>query len=324
MQAIVLTQYGHPALLQLKDVPKPTPKDDEVLVKVHAASINDWDWGLARGTPFFMRFFAGLRNPHIILGVDVAGRVEAVGKNVTNFQAGDDVYGDLSDCGFGSFAEYVSVPATALVSKPPKLTFEQAAAIPHAACLAMQGLRKVGQLQPGQTLLINGAAGGVGTLGIQIAQTMGVTDVTGVDSAQKLKLMHSLGYQHTIDYRQEDFTKGGKQYDLILDCKTNRSPFDYTRALNPNGRYATVGGKNRRLLQALLLAPLIRLSHKKEIRILSLKPNGGLEEMAELFAAGKIEPIIDGPFPLHEVPKALQYFGEGKHTGKVIITIARI
>lgn len=321
MKAIVLTHYGSPALLQLKDVPKPEPKDDQVLVRVRAASINDWDWGLVRGTPFFMRFFAGMRNPNLILGVDVAGQIEAVGKNVTSFQPGDEVYGDLSDCGFGSFAEYVCVPETALVAKPPELTFEQAAAVPHAGCLAIQGLRDVGQLQPGHTLLINGAGGGVGTLGIQIAKAMGVEDVTGVDSAQKFDLMRSLGYQHVIDYRQEDFTKSGKQYELILDCKTNRSPFDYARALKPNGRYVTVGGKNRRLLQSLLLGPVVGLLHKKQIRIVALRPNGGLNDMADLFAAGKVKPIIDGPFPLHEIPKVLQYFGEGKHAGKVIAAI---
>ena len=323
MKAILLTKYGSPALLQLKEVAKPTPKDDEVLIKVHAASVNDWDWGMARGKPFYIRLLCGLQKPKInIPGVDVAGEIEAVGKNVKQFQPGDAVYGDLSESGFGGFAEYVCAPETAVALKPARMTFVEAAAIPHAAMLAVQGLRDVGQLQPGQRLLINGAGGGVGTLGVQIAKSMGVEGVTGVDSARKLAMMREIGFVETLDYAQEDFTKTGQQYDLILDTKTNRSIFAYARALTSNGMYVTVGGATARLLQALLLGPLIRLLSKKEIRIVALKPNKDLAYINELFEAGHIKPVIDGPYPFQDLPQAIQHFGEGKHTGKVIVIVA--
>ena len=320
MKAIVLTEYGPPETLQLQEVAKPVPKDDEILIKVHATSMNDWDWSIVQGTPFYMRLLCGLVKPKIrIPGVDVAGEVEAVGKDIQKFQPGDAVYGDLSESGFGSFAEYVCVPENAVVLKPASMTFVEAAAIPHAAMLALQGLRDVGNLQPGQTLLINGAGGGVGTLGVQIARALGVENITGVDHGRKLVMMRSIGFEQTIDYMVEDFTKNGQLYDMILDPKTNRSPFDYARVLTPNGLYATVGGEMSRLLQALSLGPLIGLSSKKRIRIVALKPNKDLAYINELFEAGKIKPVIDGPYPLDELPKALQYFGEGKHKGKVIL-----
>jgi len=322
MKAIVFTKYGSPDVLQLKEVAKPTPKDDEVLIKVHAASVNDWDWGLIRGKPLYIRLFCGLLKPKInIPGVDIAGQVEAVGKNVKKFQPGDDVYGDLSESGFGGFAEYVCAPENALALKPNSMTFVEAAAIPHAAMLAVQGLRDVGQIQPGQKLLINGAGGGVGTLGVQIAKFIGVEGITGVDSARKLDMMRSIGFEQTIDYMQEDFTKNGQRYDLILDTKTNRSIFDYARALTPNGIYVTVGGAAARLLQVFLLGPLVRLLSKKNISIVALKPNKDLEYINELIEAGNVKPVIDGPYTLSEVPKAIQYFGEGKHKGKVVISV---
>jgi NADPH:quinone reductase-like Zn-dependent oxidoreductase len=322
MKAAVYTQYGSPDVLQVQEVAKPVPTDDEVSIKVHATSINDWDWGLVTGTPFYMRILSGLRKPkYNIPGVDVAGTVEAVGRNVQQFQPGDEVYGDLSACGFGSLAEYVCAPENALTRKPVGMSFVDAAAIPHAAALALQGLRDVGQLQPGQKLLINGAGGGVGTLGVQIAKAMGVEEITGVDSADKLEMMRALGYTHTIDYRQADFTKNGQTYDLILDAKTNRSPFAYARALAPNGMYVTVGGATSRLIQALLLGPLVDRLHKKSIRIVALKPNKDLAYINELFEAGKLKVAIDGPYPLSEVAQALRHFGEGRHKGKVIIAL---
>jgi len=321
MKAIVYTEYGPPDVLQLREVDKPIPQDNTVLIKVHAVSVNDWDWGLLQGTPFVNRLENGLRRPKKIkiLGSDIAGRVEAVGKNITQFQPGDEVYGDLTGK-WGGFAEYVCAREKQLARKPAGMTFEEAAAIPQAGMLALQGLRDKGQLQPGQKLLINGAGGGVGTLGIQIAKTYGV-EATGIDSTGKLDMMRSVGFDHVIDYKKEDFTKTGQRYDLILDAKTNRSIFEYTRALNPNGTYVTVGGAGPRVLQALLLGPWISMFSKKNIRLVMLKPNRDLKYMNKLFEAGKLKPVIDGPYKLSEVPEAMRYFGEGSHKGKVVITV---
>ncbi len=322
MKAIVFEHYGTPDVLKLKEVQKPTAKDDEVLIKVHAASINDWDWCMVRGKPFYVRLLCGLLNPKIMIpGVDVAGRVEAIGKNVKTIKPGDDVYGDLSECGFGAFAEYVCADETALARKPPSMTFVEAAAIPHAAMLAVQGLRDEGKIQPGQKLLFNGAGGGVGTLGVQIAKYEGVDDITGVDSADKSEMMISTGFDKTIDYRMEDFTKNGHRYDLILDAKTSRSVFEYLRALTPEGTYVTVGGRTARLLQTFLLGPIIRMVTKKKFRVVDLKPNKDLEYINNLYQAGKIKPVIDGLYTLNEVPLAIQRFGEGRHKGKMIVTI---
>jgi NADPH:quinone reductase-like Zn-dependent oxidoreductase len=322
VKAIVFTKYGSPDVLQLSEVAQPTPKDDEVLIKVHTASVNDWDWGLVRGKPFYIRLLCGLLKPKITIpGVDIAGQVEGVGRNVKKFQPGDEVYGDLSECGFGGFAEYVCAQENALALKPASMTFVEAAAIPHAAMLAVQGLCDTAQIQPGQKLLINGAGGGVGTLGVQIAKAIGVEEVTGVDSPSKLEMMRSIGFEKTIDYTQEDFTKNGQCYDLILDTKTNRSIFEYKRALNPNGIYVTVGGATARLFQAFLLGPMVRLFSKKSICIVALKPNKDLDYMNELFEAGKVKPVIDGPYKLSEVPEAIRHFGEGNHKGKIVITL---
>jgi len=321
MKAFVFTKYGPPDVLELREVRTPTPKDDELLIRVHAASVNDWDWGLVRGKPFFIRLMSGLPKPKITIpGVDVAGRVEAVGGSVKRFQPGDDVYGDMSECGFGGFAEYVCANENALTLKPASMTFIEAAAIPHAAMLAVQGLCDIGQIQPGQKVLINGAGGGVGVFGVQIAKLIGV-DVTGVDSLGKLDMMRSMGFDQVIDYAQEDFTKNGQRYDLILDAKTNRSTFDYVRALSPNGTYVTVGGSMVRLLQALFLGPWISKFNKKNIRIVALKPNKDLDYINELFEAGKVKSVIDGPYKFSEVPEALRHFGEGKHKGKVVIAV---
>ena len=322
MKAIVFTKYGSPDVLHLKEIAKPTPKDGEILIKVHATAINDWDWCLVRGKPFYVRLLCGLLNPKTrIPGVDIAGQVEAVGRNAMKFQPGDEVYGDLSESGFGGFAEYVCAPESALAKKPDGMTAVEAAAIPHAGMLAIQGLCEEGKIQPGQKLLINGAGGGVGTLGVQIAKSLGV-EVTGVDSSEKLDMMRSIGFDQTIDYTKEDFTKIGQRYDLVLDTKTNRSVFDYARALNSIGLYVTVGGSTVRLLQAFLLGPLIRMLRKKSVSIVNLKPNKDLNYMNELFEAGKVKPVIDGPYKLSEVPEAIRHFGEGNHRGKVIISLS--
>jgi len=319
MKAIVYTKYGTPDVLKLKEIVRPVPKDDEVLIKVRAVSLNDWDLGLLEGD-FVNRLLNGLRKPKLqILGSDIAGEIEALGKEVTKFQVGDHVYGDLSGR-WGGFAEYVCAGENALAIKPQGMSFEQAAAIPQAAMLAVQGLLDKGNLQSGQKILINGAGGGVGTFAVQIAKLYAV-EVTGVDRDEKLEMLRSLGFDHVIDYQKEDFTKNGHQYDLILDVKTNRSMFDYLRVLRPNGRYVTVGGSMSRLLQALALGPLISLISKKKILIVALKVNKDLAYINELFEAGKIKPVIDGPYSLEEVPKVFRLFTEGLHKGKIIVRL---
>ncbi len=322
MKAIVYTQYGGPEVLQLKAVEKPTPGADEVLVKVHAVSINDWDWAKLDGNSLFNRLLSGLFKPkHPILGSDIAGRIEAVGKNVSRFKTGDAVYGDLSGR-WGGFAEYVCAPEMALAIKPANMTFEEAAAIPQAAMLAVQGLIDQGGIQRGQKLLINGAGGGVGTFALQIAQLYGA-EVTVVDHADKLDMLRSMGAAHVIDFTKEDFTKNGRRYDQILDVKTNRPIFHYLRALNPNGAYITVGGSMSRLFQMLLLKPLISMFSKKKLLIVMLKPNKDLAYMNELFQAGQVKPVIDGHnYNLEDAPNAFQLFGKAGHKGKIVISIA--
>jgi len=252
VKAIVYTKYGPPDVLELKEVEKPTPKDNEVLIKVHAASVNSWDWDLLRGTPFLNRLGGLLKPKYKILGADIAGRVEAVGRNVKRFQPGDEVFGDLSECGWGGFAEYVCARENALALKPASMTFEEVAAVPQAAVMALQGLRDKGQIQPGQKVLINGAGGGVGTFAVQIAKSFGA-EVTGVDSTRKLDMMRSIGADQVIDYTREDFTKSGQRYDLILDVVAYRSIFDYKRALSPKGIYVFVGGSMAAAFQAVFL-----------------------------------------------------------------------
>lgn len=324
MKAIVFTKYGSPDVLELKEVEKPTPKDDEVLIRVHAVALNDWDWDALRGTTFVNRLIFGLLKPKKqILGSDVAGRIEAVGKNVLQFQPGDEVFGDLSGT-WGGFAEYVCAREDALALKAPGMTFEEAAAIPQAAVLALQALRDTGRIQAGQKLLINGAGGGVGTFAIQIARLYGV-EITGVDGPEKLDMLRSMGAQHVIDYTREDFTRNEQRYDLILDVKTKRSILKCARALTPDGAYVTVGADSMlRLFQWLVLWPWISMTTSKCIRVVVLKPNKGLAYVKELCEAGKVVPVIDGrPYKLSEVPDAFRYFGEGRHKGKVVVTVAQ-
>ena len=321
MKAIVLTRYGTPDDLELREVAKPVPKDDQVLIKVLASAVNDWDWGLVRGRPFYIRALMGLFAPKIsIIGCDVAGHIEAVGKGVSALKAGDSVYGDLSESGFGGFAEYVCARQGSVALKPRNLSYEQAAALPHAAMLAQQSLRGLVNIAAGQTLLINGAGGGVGTLGVQLVKRDGV-EVTGVDSSEKQDFLRSVGFDHVIDYSKVDFTTTGHSYDVILDVKTNRSPFAYARALKRSGTYVTVGGSTPRLIQCLLLRRWIARTGSKHIVVLALKPNRGLQEMTEIVEAGKIVPSIDTVYPLNEVPKAIRRFGEARHRGKLVITM---
>lgn len=320
MKALTYTRYGGPEVLELKNVPAPVPRDNEVLVKVCAVSLNDWDAAMLDGD-FVNRMLNGLSRPKIqILGSDIAGIVHSVGKDVKTFVPGDHVYGDISGR-WGGFAEFVCAEANSLALKPAAMTFEDAAAIPQAGVLTTQGLFDKGKIREGQKVLINGAGGGVGTFAVQIARRYGV-EITGVDNASKLDLMRSLGYDLVIDYRKEDFTRNGKQYDLILDTKTNRSMFAIAKALRPNGTYVTVGGDISRLLQALLLSPFISLFLRKKISIVALKPNKDLALLSSLYEEGALRPVIDGPYSLEDAVRVFQLFRDGLHKGKVVIRIA--
>jgi NADPH:quinone reductase-like Zn-dependent oxidoreductase len=320
MKAVVYTKYGPPEVLQLKEVAKPTPRDDEVLVKVQAASVNRSDWEGLRGKPLYARIGGLLRPRQQILGSDIAGRVEMAGRNIGRFRPGDEVFGDILPR-LGGFAEYVCARESALTLKPASMTFEEAAAIPQAAVIALQGILDKGQVQPGQKVLISGAGGGAGTFAVQLAKLYGA-EVTGVDITGKLNFMHSLGADHVIDYTREDFTKNGKQYDLILDIVAHRSVFAYERALKSGGSYFLTGGSVATIFQILLLGPLIRGTTGKKIRILAVRPNlKDLVYIAELYEAGKVVPVIDRRYQLSEVPEALRYLGEGRTKGKIVITV---
>jgi NADPH:quinone reductase-like Zn-dependent oxidoreductase len=321
MKAIIYTEYGPPDVLQLKEIEKPTPKDNEVLVKVHAASVNSWDRDLLRGKPFANRLMSGFLKPKKMLGCDIAGKIEAIGGNVKQFQPGDEVFGDISEGNWGGFAEYVCASENALVLKPSSMTFEEAAAIPQAAVLALQGLCK-GKIQKGHKVLINGAGGGSGTFAIQIAKSFGA-EVTGVDSTEKLDMMRSIGADHVIDYTKEDFTENEQHYDLILDVVTYRSILDYRRVLSPNGIYVMLGGGSwSRVFQTMLMGPLISLIGSEKMGILIHKPNtGDLDYLIKLIETGKVKPIIDKIYPLSNATEALRYFEEGHAKGKVVITV---
>ena len=325
MKAIVFNRYGPPtSVLQLQEVPKPEPGENEVMVKVHASAVNDWDWGFVRGRPYIVRLVYGLLKPRVsVLGAEVAGTVEEIGVGASRFSSGDRVYGDISDAGFGGFAEYVCVREDALAKIPTGMSFELATAIPHAAMLALQGLVDVGRIRKGERVLINGAGGGVGTIGVQIAKEFGC-EVTGVDAGLKLDLLQSMGFDHVIDYTQEDFTKNGRRYDLILDARTTRSPFSLLRSLNPGGRYVTVGGHLTRLLQIASLGTLIARLSGKTLKVVALEPNKDLAYTDRMFAEGELKVPIDGPYPLDKVPQAVQRFGEAKHLGKIVIDVGRI
>jgi NADPH:quinone reductase-like Zn-dependent oxidoreductase len=323
MRAIVYHTYGSPDVLKLEEVQKPVPRDDEVLVKVHAASVNAGDWHLLRAKPFLVRLSSGLLKPkNTILGSDIAGRVEAVGRNVKQFQPGDEVFGNTAKYGFGGFAEYVSVPENALVLKPTKISFEEAAAVPQAALTALQGLRDKGHIQPGQKVLIHGASGGVGTFAVQIAKSFGA-EVTAVCSTRNVDMVRSIGADHVIDYTQADFTRNGQRYDLILAVNGYHSISEYKRALNPGGVYVMTGGSNAQLFQAMLLGPLISRAGRQKMGSSAHKPNQkDLIFMKELLEAGKVTPVIDRRFPLPDVADAIRYLEAGHAQGKVVITIA--
>lgn len=323
MKAVVYTKYGPPDVLELMGVEKPVPRDDEVLVKIEATAVNAADWRLLRADPFLVRLMGmGLFKPkNTILGADIAGRVEAVGRNVSQFQPGDAVYGDTSGCGWGGFAEYVTVPENILAPKPANLSFVEAAAMPMAAVTALQGLRDQGQIQAGQKVLINGASGGVGTFAVQIAKAFGAK-VTAVCSTGKMEQARSLGADHVIDYTRENFTQNGQQYDLILAVNGYHPITAYKRALRPQGTYVMVGGSTAQIFQALLLGPLVSMTSGKKMGALSAKPDKeDLIFLKEFVEAGKVAPVIDNCYPLHETAEAIRYVGAGRARGKVVITV---
>lgn len=322
MKAIVYEKYGSPDVLELKEIEKPVPADNELLIKVHAASVNFADWHLLTADVFLVRLSSGLLKPKKqVLGADVAGKVESVGKNVTQFQPGDEVFGDIFGASCGSFAEYVCASENAFVLKPAGMTFGEAAAVPLAAVTAYQGLHHQGKIKPGQKVLINGASGGVGSYAVQIAKSFGA-EVTAVCSTGKTDMVRSIGADHVIDYTKEDFAKNGLRYDLILAANGYHPISAYRRALKPGGIYVMAGGSMAQIFQALLLGPWISMAGRKKMGALTAKPNkNDLLVIRELLEAGKVAPVIDRQYPLSEVADALRYLGEGHALGKVVITM---
>lgn len=323
MKAIVRARYGSPDVLRLSEVERPVPKDDEVLVKIHAASVNALDWHLMRGKPFLARTGGnGLRKPKDQrLGVDFAGRVEAVGSNVTRLHVGDEVVGSR----MGAFAEYVCSAENKVVPKPANLSFEAAAAVPVAALTALQGLRDCGQIQPGQQVLINGASGGVGTFAVQIAKAFGA-DVTAVCSTANVDMARAIGVDHVVDYTREDFTQSGRRYDLILGVNGYHPISAYRRALRPDGVYVMAGASNAHLMQALLqvmlLGPVVSKAGRQKVRSFIAKiTHEDLVFVKELLEAGKVVPVIDRRYPLSEAAEAIRYLEAGHARGKVVITM---
>jgi NADPH:quinone reductase-like Zn-dependent oxidoreductase len=305
----------------MEDVPIPVIKDNEVLVRVHAAAANAGDWHLLRGTPWPFRFVEGLFTPkHHIIGTDIAGRVEAVGRAVTQFRVGDDVFGELARCGFGGYAEFVAAPETNLAPKPSNVTFEAAAAVPTSGMTALQGLRK-GRIRAGQKVLINGASGGVGSFAVQIAKSFS-TEVTAVCSTRNVDMIRAIGADHVVDYQREDFVAGATRYDLILAANGDRTIWDYKRALADHGSYVMSGGSNRQMTQALFIGPLISRTHQKFGNLLMTPNQQDLMFLKDLLQAGKVTPLITKSFTLAEVPEAIRYVEAGHAAGKAVVTIA--
>ena len=335
LKAAFYTRYGPPEVIEIKDVEKPVPEDSEVLIEVRAASLNPLDGGLMKGKPYTFRLLSGLLKPKVTqLGVDVAGRVEAVGRNVTRFKLGDEVFGVAIRFPQGSgakvwicrgaFAEYVCAPESTLAMKPDNVTFEQAAAAPVAAFTALQGLRDKGHVQPGQKVLINGAAGGVGTFAVQIAKSFGA-HVTGVCSTRNVEMVRSIGADRVIDYTREDFTKSGRSYDLLFDLIANRSLSACRGVLNPKGILLLAGGPGSRWMLGLMARPvkallLSQFVGQKLVMFLARPNKDDLNVMQEFMKAGKVTPVIDRRYRLNEVPEAIRYLEKKRARGKVVIT----
>jgi NADPH:quinone reductase-like Zn-dependent oxidoreductase len=319
MKAIVYEKYGPPDVLQLKEVPKPVPKEDEVLIKVYAASINAYDWHFLRADPFFIRLMIGglLKPKKQGLGADVAGLVEAVGSVITQFQPGDEVFG----FGESTYAEYTCAKENAIALKPSNLSFAQAAAVPMAALTALQALRDAGAIQSGQKVLVQGASGGVGTYAVQIAKSFGA-EVTAVCSTRNVDMLRSMGADHVIDYKKEDFTRNGQHYDLILAVNGYHPILDYRRALSPNGIYVMAGGRMGQFFQVMLLGAWISKRGGKKMGNMGTKINQkDLAVMKELLESGKVVPVIDESYPLEKAVEAFRYFEEVHARGKIVITM---
>jgi len=336
MKAIVQSKYGSADDLELKDIDRPVVKDDEVLVRVRAASVHPDVWHVLKGRPYVLRIMgSGLRKPKsVVPGTDVAGQVESVGGNVTRFQAGDEVFGE-SIRGYqwrngGAYAEYVSVPEEVLALKPANLTYEQAAAVPTAGLIALQGIRHQGDVQPGQKVLVNGAGGGVGIFAVQLAKSYGA-EVTGVDSTSKLEILRSIGADHVVDYTKQDFTQGDEHYDVILDIPGNHSFSSIKRALNPDGTYVLIGhdhfgaaghsvlGSLPRFLKMVVMSPFVRQLPKTNFSMPDKKDS--MVILKELLETGELRPIVDRTFPLSEVPDAIRHMEAGHSRGKIIVTV---
>jgi len=320
VRAIVCTRYGPLEALRVEETPKPSPLDHEVLVEIHAASINHSVLFFVKGESLAGRMGFGLLNPRYRTpGNDIAGRVEAVGKNVTQFKPGDDVYGDLAECGWGAFAEHACVPAAALSRKPANLTFEEAAAVPEAAVVALQGLRDKGKIKAGHKVLVHGASGGVGTFAVQIAKAFGA-EVTGLCSTRNVELVRSLGADHVIDYNREDFAQSGQRYDLILATAGSRSILDYRRALTPTGIHVATGGAMAQIFQPLLLGPWLTMLGRKRMCTLAMRPNTrDLELITGLIETGKVRPVIEKCYPLTQSAEAVSHYGQGHTRGKIVL-----
>lgn len=318
MKAFVNDRYGSPDVLQLKEIAKPVPTDDQILIKIHAVSINGSDREGLIGKPLYARM-GGLPKNNI-LGSDIAGVVKAVGANNSEFQVGDEIFGETPGY-HGGFAEYVCTSGKTMMRKPAGMTFEEAAAIPQGGVIALYGIIKKGEVQPGQKVLINGAGGSGGAFAVQLAKLHGA-EVTGVDNTNKLDFLRSLGADHVIDYTREDFTKGTERFDLILDLIAHRSAFAYARALNPNGTYFYTGGSVATLFQILFLGPLIRRMTGRHVRILMVPQNRqDLIAITELCTSGKVRPVIDRTYSFNETPEAMRYVSDGHAKGKVVISL---
>lgn len=324
MKAFVFQKYGRPQdVLKLKDVPMPEPGTKEVLVKIMATAINDYDYSAITGNPSIYKLMYGLHLPKKkfqVPGMELAGIVIKNGSEVSNVSVNERVFGDISNHGFGTFAQYVCIHEDALHAMPPELSFEEAVAIPHASVLALQGLRASRQIKKGSKILVNGAGGGVGFFAIHLMRKIS-EDITGVDSEHKLHELEKRGYSKVLAYQKTDFTKTAEKYDFILDCKTNRSPLNYIRALNKNGSYLTVGGRPGKLIQLVFFKIFAGLFSSKRLHLLALKPNEGLDIILEKIKKSDLQKCMDGPYNFDQIPWAVQYFGNGLHSGKVIISI---
>lgn len=322
MRAVRFQEYGGADKLEVCTINTPTIKENEILIRIHAVAINDWDWQILCGIPFANRLDFGLKAPkknRQVLGCDIAGTVVSIGENVRSFSVGDEVFGDISKC-WGGFADYAAVPESEVRIKPRSLSFEDAAAIPQAGVLAIQALTEKNTLRDGMNILINGAGGGVGAFAIQLLKQYNCS-VTGVDTDEKSSFMTSLGFDTTVDFRKDDITKLNEQYDLIIDNKMTHSPFQFLSILKKQGHYLALGGDTPKLFSIFILRPLLSLLHKKSFQLLVLKPNYKLELLGELCDKGVLTPHIGSKYPLESLPEAMAFYGKGKHVGKIVITM---